>query len=262
MSQRPDQDYLRNVQYKDASNLEARIALHERFSTNRYDYYLWVFDRLKLKTGERVLEIGCGPGTLWARNLHRLPHGLNVTLTDLSLGMVDEAGLNLASTPEPFNYTVADAQALPLPNNSFDVVLANHMLYHVPDKALALSEIQRVLRGGGRFYAATNGQGHMRELDELVIRHEPSVGSPILPPLDFTLENGAAEIGKWFDSVTLERYEDGLVVTDAGALAAYVLSMSRGQHLDSARLVQWIEQELEERGPIKIGKDVGFFEAM
>ena len=262
MSQRQDQDYLRNVQYKDASNLEARIALHERFSTNRYDYYLWVFDRLKLRAGERVLEIGCGPATLWARNLHRLPHGLNVTLTDLSLGMVDEAGLNLASTPEPFSYTVADAQALPLPNNSFDVVIANHMLYHVPDKALALSEIQRVLRGGGRFYAATNGQGHMRELDELVSRHEPSVGSPILPPLDFTLENGAAEIGKWFDSVTLERYKDGLVVTDARALAAYVLSMSRGQRLDSARLVQWIEQELEERGPIKIGKDVGLFEAM
>jgi ubiquinone/menaquinone biosynthesis C-methylase UbiE len=157
-----DQDYLRNVQYKDSRNLEARISLHQRFSTNPYNYYLWVFDRLNLKPGERVLEVGCGPGTLWVKNLLRIPDGLDVTLADLSHGMVKQARHNLNGSPHRFTHLAADAQMLPLPGGAFDVVIANHMLHHVPDEEQALSEVRRVLRDGGRFFAATNGQRHMR----------------------------------------------------------------------------------------------------
>ena len=51
-------------QYCDPSNLNARIALHERFSTNPRNLPLWIFDQLKLPDDARVLEIGCGTGGL------------------------------------------------------------------------------------------------------------------------------------------------------------------------------------------------------
>ena len=52
-------------QYKDGSNLSARIRLHQRFSTNRYGQMRWMFDRIQLPENARVLELGCGTGLLW-----------------------------------------------------------------------------------------------------------------------------------------------------------------------------------------------------
>jgi SAM-dependent methyltransferase len=267
MSHRQDQEYLRSDQYRNPDNLNARIALHKQFSTNPYDFYLWVYDSLGLVLGESVLEIGCGPGSLWAENLDRLPPRSSITLADLSPGMIAQAQINLAGKREAFNYLVTDAQALPFGREQFDVVIANHMLYHVPDIARALSEIRRVLRDGGRFYAATNGEGHMRELDDLIDKFDPARPLPAGLTIDFTLENGQDLIGRSFGNVAMHRYEDGIVITSAAgsagaeALAAYALSMGRGSYPDTRGLVQFVERELEERGPIHISKDVGLFEA-
>ena len=70
-------------QYKDGSNLSARIRLHQRFSTNRYGFFRWMFDRIQIPESARVLELGCGTGILWrgsaqvprmARDSHRHVH--------------------------------------------------------------------------------------------------------------------------------------------------------------------------------------------
>lgn len=88
MSKATDQNYLQNDQYQDASNLNARIALHQRFGMARVPWHCWVFDQFTLPPDARVLELGCGPGQLWVQNLDRLPSGWHMTLSDFSLGMV------------------------------------------------------------------------------------------------------------------------------------------------------------------------------
>src|SRR5262249_16734842 len=138
-----------------------------------------------------------------------------------------------------FRFVVADAQQLPFGDAAFDRVIANHMLYHVPDRAGALAEIRRVLRPGGRFYAATNGRDHLRELGELVARFAPdwtgwAAGSN---SQGFRLENGAEQLARWFPRVELRRYEDALVVTEAEPLLAYVLSGTAGASLDRERVL-------------------------
>ncbi len=63
MSKFTDQQYLKTEQYRDASNLNARLEIHRRFSTNSYGWFAWVFDTLEtLPKQARVLELGCGPG--------------------------------------------------------------------------------------------------------------------------------------------------------------------------------------------------------
>ena len=153
-------------QYKDASNLDARIALHTRFSTAKTNWYRWLFDHFKLPPDARVLELGCGPAKLWRENLERVPHW-DVTLTDASPGMIEEARAYLEDAPRAFAYKVVDVQEIPFADASFDAVVAIHMLYHVPDQPRALAEIRRVLRPGGRFYASTNGRSHMHEIGDL-----------------------------------------------------------------------------------------------
>jgi ubiquinone/menaquinone biosynthesis C-methylase UbiE len=259
MSRIADQSYLRS-QYANASNLNDRIQLHVRFSTNTYDWHKWVFDQLKLGPQSHVLEVGCGPGQLWVQNRDRIPAGWQVTLSDFSPGMLEEARQNLAGI-HPFAFEVADIQALPFADAGFDAVIANHMLYHVPDRPTAYAQIKRVLRPAGRFYAATNGETHLQELHELVQQFDPSIG--LWNRMEFRLEQGEQELAPWFAHVALHRYESALVVTEAEPLVAFIASMAGAALADDRRaaFARLVEQRLAADGAIHITKDTGLFEA-
>jgi SAM-dependent methyltransferase len=263
MSTISDQTYLLRHQYKNARNLEARIGLHARFSTNGHGWHPWVFDHLTpLPAQSRVLELGSGPGQLWAQSLQRVPPGWDVTLSDLSPGMVEEARGNLRHSNHPFTFAVIDAQAIPYGDGSFDAVIANHMLNHVPDRQRAFREIRRVLRPGGRLYAATTGQSHLRELVHLVARIDPAL--PFQDGVAFTLEDGTQQLSPWFSRIELHHYEDALAITEAAPLIAYVRSTRAGAALAGDRLTRLtaaIEQELAARGTIHVTKATGLLEA-
>lgn len=250
-------------QYRTASNLDARVRLHEGYSTNAYGWHPWVFDQLDLTAGQRVLEIGCGPGHLWRKNHARLP-AARIILADLSAGMLAEARRNLDGASQ-FAFVVADVQDLPFDAARFDLVIANHMLYHVPDRQRALAELRRVLRPGGRLAAATNGPGHLRELGDVTARFAPELVSRVAAegdPNAFNLENGADQLAPFFSRVELRRYDDALVVPDPEPLVAYVLSGAAASVMDAERvraLRRFLEAEIAERGAIRIVKESGLF---
>jgi ubiquinone/menaquinone biosynthesis C-methylase UbiE len=265
MSKMADQDYLLNQQYRDGSNLNARVQLHVRFSQNTYGWHPWVFDQLKASPQARVLELGCGPGLLWSENAARIPPGWEITLSDFSPGMIAEAQHNLASAGRVFAFERVDAQAIPFADASFDMVIANHMLYHVPDRPRALAEIRRVLRPDGRLYATTVGETHLREIGELVQRFDPQLafGRKLLTE-GFELENGVEQLAHYFMTVDLYRYEDTLIVTEADPLLAFIFSSWAGIELKNEHaeeLAAFVRRELAERGAISITKDSGLFEA-
>jgi SAM-dependent methyltransferase len=268
-----DQDYLLTQQYRDASNLQARMQLHERFSTSREAWHPWVFEHLQLPEAARVLEVGCGPGTLWRENLDRVPAGWEITLSDFSPGMLREAAQAVGGRHPAFRFEQFDAQAIPHSDARFDAVIANHMLYHVPDRARALAEIRRVLRSGGRLYAATNGRRHMQELQALAIAPSGGEGGELpaadAPPAErwteaFSLENGRQELAPFFPRITLHPFPDALVVTESEPLVAYALSgryqtVLTGERLSAFR--RTVEDAIAREGAFHITKEIGLFEA-
>jgi ubiquinone/menaquinone biosynthesis C-methylase UbiE len=258
-------------QYRDSSNLNARASLHERFSVNPKGWFQWYFDHVDLPEQSQVLEVGCGPASLWRDVLQRVPSGWKITLTDFSSGMAHEAQQHLNAVSRQFQFAVNDAQALPFPDNTFDAVLANHMLYHVPDPDRAIAEFRRVLKPGGKLYAATNGARHIAELHELAGRLAPDLIDTTLIQLrfgskNFRLEDGAEQLLKSFEDVCMERYPDHLEVTEAQALVNYLLSMINPSqtHLSPERIAQFthqLEDEIRAHGAIHITKDTGLFTA-
>jgi ubiquinone/menaquinone biosynthesis C-methylase UbiE len=226
MKELTNQRYLLSEQYRDAANLNARIQLHVRFSTNKSDFSEWIFDHFDLAPDSRILELGCGPGGLWHKNLERIPGGWEITLSDLSMGMLRQAQTNLRNSRRSFNFSIADAQFLPFASESFDAVIANYMLYHVPDRPRAFSEIRRVLKPGGRIFAATAGSDHLRELFELADRVALNAAERTRGSELFSLENGENQLSPWFSQIRLDRRDNSLVVTEPGPLIDYYLSMS------------------------------------
>jgi len=254
-------------QYKNDANLNARIQLHTRFSTNMYPWFRWVFDHFDVPATARILEIGCGPADLWVQNLDRLPAGWEVTLVDFSPGMIEAARRNLATTGRTFAFEIADAQALPFDTATFDAVIADHMLYHVPDLPKAVSEIHRVLEPGGALYAATNGAGHLRELWALIDPFVPgSFERAARVASGFTLENGAAVLVPPFAHVARHEYPDALEITAVEPLIAYIRSSNTLAGVDFAAehtfaLRAQVAAHIAAHGAYHVGKSTGLFVA-
>ena len=245
-------------QYRDGTNLDARIALHARFTTAPRPWTGWVFDQFDLPCSARVLELGCGTGLLWRRNHERIPAEWRLLLTDFSFGMVETA----RAAGVPASFTQSDAQQIPFRADSFDAVMANHMLYHVPDLPRALAEVRRVLKPGAKFFATTNSVTHMRELSELTSRFGIHPGNATLT---FTLENGEPMLARHFASVRRMDFSDTLVVTEVEPLVAYILSMSAAHKLRGSANEQALRQLIAERitreGAFRITNAAGLFVA-
>jgi ubiquinone/menaquinone biosynthesis C-methylase UbiE len=256
-----DQIYLLKDQYRDSANLDARVRLHVLFSTNKRGWNRWYFDQLDLPLNARILELGCGPGYLWRDNLDRIPQGWSITLSDFSAGMIDQARANLSG--HDFRYEIIDAQSIPYDANTFDAVIANHMLYHVPDRAKALSEMRRVLKTTGKAYLATNGHRHLAELSDLTRRFSPQTyfGWGARAHEMFSIDTGSAEVRPWFPSIEVRRYDDGLIVTEVQPLVDYILSMATPEVVAQRRaeLTAFIESEMQATGSIHITKESGLF---
>ncbi|MDP8907613.1 MAG: class I SAM-dependent methyltransferase [Chloroflexota bacterium] len=220
-----------------------------------------MFDRLALAGEADILEIGCGTGGLWLENRDRIPAGWRVVLSDLSAGMLRETRGRLREAGFMPRCCVADAQPLPFADASFDAVIANHMLYHVPNRAHALGEIQRVLRPRGVLLAATNGRAHLRELDDLIERYAPTTERDDAATR-FGLENGAAQLQPWFAEVVREDYPDALAITEVEPVVAYVLSTSHASALDATQLAalrREIAVQIDCEGAFRVTKAAGLF---
>jgi SAM-dependent methyltransferase len=265
MSKFTDQQYLKNDQYRNADNLNARIAIHERFSTNPQGWFPWVWDILaELPAEAKVLELGCGSGALWMACPERIPAGWSVIVSDFSAGMLDSARRNLVALGRGFKFEQIDAQSIPYSDETFDIVIANHMLYHVPDRPKALGEIRRVLKPGGHLVASTNGEAHLGGLSGWLRRVDVEYDAA-RPISTFNLENAGAQLEPFFAQVTMSRYTDGLRITELPPLMAYLRSTSRGGDATEsvfAQLEQELAGELQSNGAIYVTKDGGLFVAV
>jgi DNA-binding transcriptional MerR regulator len=250
-------------QYKNSKNIEARINLHKSFSVNSQGWYHWIYSHLPIREGGRILEVGCGNGQLWKDNLSLLPQDINITLSDISSGMLKNAGAQLKESGDRIALERFDLQDIPYAEDSFDLVIANHVLFYAKDREKALSEVRRVLRDSGIFCCSAYGRQHMKEIELLAKEFDERIALSDVKLYDiFGLDNGAEELSRYFEHVEFIRYEDALLVTELRPLADYIYSC-HGNQMEfligrQEQFERFLLQKMGRKG-LHITKDVGIF---
>ena len=192
--------------YSSEDRLETRLAVWRGDSEGRQPQDLAAAS-IGSEAPNEILEVGCGTGAFAARLLSELP-AATLIATDQSMRMVE------LTRQRGVDARVADVMDLPFGDATFDVVVAMWMLYHVPDLEGALAQVRRVLRPGGLFVAATNGDEHLADLlgeaggDRLITQ--------------FSLENGRAALARHFGHVERSEVATRAVFPDHASAQAYL----------------------------------------
>lgn len=244
-------------QYKNADKLNTRISIHEKYSINKMGFGNWILSNYDIRSGFKVLELGCGTGSVWKGHLDMLADADEVVFTDFSEGMLQTARASLGNAKN-ISYAVVDIQSIPYADDSFDVLIANMMLYHVPEIDKALAEVRRVLKPSGAFYCATYGENGIVKYFADLLR---DFGVSEKLNKTFTLQNGGAMLQRHFVQVKRLDYEDSLEVTDLDDILDYIYSltsMTDINNVDREVLKQILEGKIV-NGVLMIPKEYGMF---
>jgi ubiquinone/menaquinone biosynthesis C-methylase UbiE len=212
-------------EYEDESRLTVRRRAWREFLEGESSDD-WTFRAVSEGRPNRVLEVGCGWGELAERMTRELDAA--VVAFDPSSRM---AQLARSRGVRVFR---ADAQAIPMRDGSVDRVVANAVLYHVPDLDRGLAEIARVLTDDGRLIATVFDAGRFRELFALVGQAPPDI--PV------TVDNAEELLRPHFGRVEARIGTHALVFPNAEEVRTYLASTITMRHLADA--VEDFEGEL------------------
>ena len=258
-------------QYRTDKNLQTRINIHQ-YSTAKEPWSHWLYHRLNLHSGMRILEIGCGNGNFWIENYTKLPENLIIYLTDNSEGMLSEAKRKLEIHRNYFEqrhiqfvFSQIDAEYFSFDQNNFDRIIANHMLYHVSNKARPeLFRIcHKLLKENGMLMASTVGNTHLQQLYELIFTFDKNIKPAKWLTANFKLENGKEQLEKTFTKVTMEEHKNDLLVPYSQVIYDYILSLpGYDKQFTKEKLLKfkkYLDARVSLENPFFIHKSTGVF---
>jgi ubiquinone/menaquinone biosynthesis C-methylase UbiE len=257
--------------YATQERLNVRSRTHEIYTQPKMDFPEWVLNHILWQGDEKVLDIGCGAGLYMDTVRSRLNENGLLIAADISTSMLRT--MNTSKLPCMAFLLNADATYLPIRSQSFDVVMANHMLYYVQEVKKTVWEFRRVLRDGGYFIATTNSQNSMRDFHLEIVESLSILGYEDHPPSPsrarFTLENGADYIKSIFPSVQTKQVENALIFPNVKPVEAYIDSLRPTYEpylhpdLSWETLMEQIRKRVSEKiqinGKYKVSKTTGVF---
>ena len=234
---------------KTSGRLAARLTIHN-WNTHSESWFAWAGSRIP-KDG-RVLEVGAGTGQLW-REAPTTP-ATRLTLTDFSEAMCEE----LRKIPGA-EVRQTGAEDLPFEDESFDTVVANHMLYHVDSPEAALKEFHRVLRPNGTVVVALNGLDHLDEL--LALGDKVGRPSTIRNQARITAETARPKLEKFFADVTEERFPGAFEVKSVQPVLDYLGSLGdEGLNEEQQAIAKKeVEEAIARDGVFRVQKNMVLF---
>jgi 2-polyprenyl-3-methyl-5-hydroxy-6-metoxy-1,4-benzoquinol methylase len=254
-------------QYSTDEYLRIRQETHDKYTVPNVNFSEWALKMIAWKGDERVLDVGCGNGIYYTKMRQMHPH--------VQYFGIDLFEKMLESHPSPANLSQGDVASLPFANATFDVVMANHVLFHIDDIDSAVKEIRRVLKPTGVLMATTNSVQNMQELQVLMRRAivllsrsgAANARTPSSINEAFALENGTRILARNFYAVVRHDLPSALVFQETEPAMAYLESTREMREGNLPADVEWddvmvimrqqINQLVKHLGELVINKQNG-----
>ena len=230
--------------YATDRNLRIHEETQAKYAVPSVDFVRWTLDTIDWTGDEAILDIGAGRGSHYACLIQEQP-----AITYFALDLSSNLLLNHPCAAD--RLALGDAMRLPFCDDSFDIVMANHVLYHLADIEAGLAEIKRVLKPDGRVLAATDSLQTTPELQVLIRRaivllsENGAQVNPLTLPCDgFALENGTRILARHFYAVVRHDLPCQLIFDDVEPALEYLDSMRELRQGDLPAGVSWDDMML------------------
>lgn len=260
---------LKNIelQFAKPNHLQKRIEFHHHYTSFQENFHQWMFQHYQFHKAARILDVGCGDGTIWLENKEVLPNAIEITMSDISKDMIKTAQEQLKELPQFHAFDVADCRHLPYEDDTFDCILANHLFMYFDDLDEVFLEIKRVLKQGGILYCSTIASDMMKERDELLLRFDPHISfhQEVLCNR-FGYEKGEERLSQYFQNIHLyDRKEQYHVHDGIDRYYEFILSgQGLSNELDGLfhkkeEFYQFMEREYEKQQGFLLTIHAGMF---
>ena len=229
MAEEITKKYLKEKQYSTTKYLEARIKIHQ-FTKNKFSFHEWIFDNFDMsvfsnKDSIKILDVGCGTGVFWKKNLNKLnDFKLDTVFTDYTEAMIAKEKENTEGLKGKKVYEIADVENLEKYFGNFDIVMCHNVIYHAQNKDKALDNLQSCLNDDPNSFCSitTNSERHMLNVYEIGRKLDENF------PTDRIIDSFTEEIGDKLipNHFEMEKRveEEELQVTDWEILKGFVAS--------------------------------------
>lgn len=253
-------------EYADQEMHSRRADLH-RYSTSAERWHAFLFRQMKIRSGQRILEIDARDGQLWIDNASILP-SCHLTQSVCQSSYAPRIQMAMAEAKwrysSRFDYAIVPLDNFWLPERSYDLIVANHLYMRIEELDAVLKVCARALRPGGRLFCAAIGEGHMSELFDLARVYDPNIHFDRMDTLkQFSMNNGAERLSPYFRRVQWFDHPDLIETDDPQLIADYLWSnYSNAQTLLKNKqdgLLDYIRERINAEGSLIIHKEHGVF---
>ena len=245
---------------------DKRAVLHQH-STNRERWHTFLFRMMKIRSGQRILEIDARDGQLWIDNASALPpcHITQCVCKQTYAGCI-QAAMDQCEWQHPIRYdfAIVPLDTFWLPERSYDIIVANHLYMRIEELDTVFKTCARALKPGGRLLCAAVGEGHMSELIDLARRYDGDIHFDRMDTLNkFGIASGTERLAPYFRQVQWYNHPDQIVTDNPQLITNYLLSnYSNAQDLLKNKLEDfygYVSKQIEAEGPLLIHKEHGVF---
>jgi len=205
--------------FTDTNKLIQRIDSHKKFS--KKDVNTWIFKKISLKDGEKLLDIGCGTGAQLLKLVTTFPNSeiFGIDASDTSLEIIKNyCKKNNITNVTTIQGNMDDCISLLKDTTDFDVIISSYALYYSENIPTLISNIKKILKPSGRFFVCGPMKGNNLELIEFQAKIENSL---VKEPHYFMTEDILPEIKKNFKNVSEDYFSNPTHFPDSISLIQY-----------------------------------------